>query len=276
MKGTFFVISRAIGMAGLLVGLLAGAGCDQSTGLAYEEGLHDNTSGSGNASSERVSIAYLKSQARGNSTPLTQSLVIEGRITANDLFGEWDHGLVIQDASGGIEVEIDRTLLYHDYPLGAPLRIYCDGLALGDYGGKIVLGAEPTGEYVVDRIAEVDLGRFLHPLNDSHTPIAPLEITMTACSKALIGTFVRLRGVAFIDEEKGLCWCDFDSERGEWISTTRHLCDEAGNQLALYTPGSCHYATEPLPSGKGSISGILDYFNGAFQLRVVYHDFLFE
>ena len=94
---------------------------------------------SGDGTARRVSIAYLKSLCRGVLHPVTEDLWIEGCVVGNDLYGEFPDALVVEDESGGIEVLIDAKRLYRTFDAGSTVRVYCNGLALGDYGGKVQL-----------------------------------------------------------------------------------------------------------------------------------------
>ena len=89
---------------------------------------------SGDGTARHVSIAYLKSLCRGVLHPVTEDLWIEGCVVGNDLYGEFPDALVVEDESGGIEVLIDAKRLYRTFDSGSTVRVYCNGLALGDYG----------------------------------------------------------------------------------------------------------------------------------------------
>ncbi len=240
------------------------AGCDRADELRYEEQFDPE-------SFQTVSIAYLRSLCRGDGLTISEPAVIEGRVTANDLYGEFYKCIWVEDNSGGIELRLDQTQLYRRYPLGAPLRIFCEGLALGNYAGRILLGAPPTAEQVVDRIPEEEFSLRLHLLDESCEPLPPEDILLEEVGRDRIGRFVRLCGIRFIDEEAGCTWCDTDPLTGLPVTTTRHLCDDHADTIELRTLSTCRYATEPLPDGKGSVCGILDCFNGVFQLRTVNH-----
>lgn len=43
----------------------------------------------------------------------------------------------------------------------------------------------------------------------------------------------------------------------------------------MRTLGSCSYAKEPLPEGRGSLYGVVDCFSGKYSLRVTNRDLLF-
>lgn len=117
----------------LFVSLLWAGSCDKADEPGYMPG----------ADAVFMSIAHLKSLCTKASVTLTRDIRLRCVVTANDHYGEFDRTLVVADASGGIEVAVDAADLYRDYPLGANLTLYCNGLALGDYGGKIQLGAPP-------------------------------------------------------------------------------------------------------------------------------------
>ena len=121
---------------------------------------------SGDGTARHVSIAYLKSLCRGVLHPVTEDLWIEGCVVGNDLYGEFPDALVVEDESGGIEVLIDAKRLYRTFDSGSTVRVYCNGLALGDYGGKVQLGLPPTAEYILDRISAESLGRHVRRIGD--------------------------------------------------------------------------------------------------------------
>ena len=88
------------------------------------------------------------------------------------------------------------------------------------------------------------------------------------------GRYLRFEGVRFADP--GVSWCDTDPVTLAWMTTERKLVDAAGRTLSVRTLAGCRYAAEPLPSGNGSVQGILDYFNGEFSLRITNREFFFD
>lgn len=105
--------------------------CGNASSLEYE---------SGDGTARHVSIAYLKSLCRGVLYPVTEDLWIEGCVVGNDLYGEFSDALVVEDESGGIEVLIDAKRLYRTFDAGSTVRVYCNGLALGELRGQGTVG----------------------------------------------------------------------------------------------------------------------------------------
>ena len=134
----------------LFVSLLWAGSCDKADEPGYMPG----------PDAVFMSIAHLKSLCTKASVTLTRDIRLRCVVTANDHYGEFDRTLVVADASGGIEVAVDAADLYRDYPLGANLTLYCNGLALGDYGGKIQLGTTP-GDGGAGCIPREELARYI-------------------------------------------------------------------------------------------------------------------
>lgn len=166
-----------------LLALLLLTACDRTSKLSFEGGAPGGVH----------TIADLKARCTANSVAVTEDITLEGVVTGNDFYGEFYKTLVVEDASGGISVLIDGTRLAFDYPVGAAVTIFCNGLTLGDYGGKIQLGVAPDGDYGVGRIPREELERYLrrNPDKDRRrgrpyvrsTPSAPGRQTPTYVSK---------------------------------------------------------------------------------------------
>lgn len=237
--------------------LLLLAGCDKATkpGFAEEPEVSRHT------------VAYLKSLCDGRSSAaVTQDITIRGFITGNDLYGEFDRTLVVEDASGGIQIAAGRSSLADDYPFGAIATVRCNGLTLCNYGGKIELGSA-AGDYGAEAIPQEELPRHIRitlPEEGEKHRASPL--TFGEVGPQHIDTRVRFDGVRFADA--GKTWCDTDPETGHTVATERTILDAGGNQFTVRSAAACVYAKEPVPSGTGSLYGIIDYFAGKYTLRV--------
>ena len=250
-------------IAGLSLLLLAG--CDKATEPGFAE----------TPEASQHTVAYLKSLCDGRaSVAVTQDVTIRGFITANDLFGEFDRTIVVEDASGGISIAADHPSLADDYPFGAIATVRCNGLTLCNYGGKIELGAEP-GDYGAGAIPREELSRHIRvtlPEEGESHRAAPL--TFGEVGPRHIDTRVRFNGVRFADAGKP--WCDTDPETGRTVATERTILDAEGNEFTVRSAATCAYAKEPLPSGTGSLYGIIDYFAGKYTLRVTNREIVFS
>lgn len=211
-----------------------------------------------------VTIAYLKTLCTQESVRITQDIAIRGVVTANDLYGEFDKTLVIEDATGGISIAADHSALADDYPLYADITVYCNSLTVTDYGGKIELGTTPEG-YGAGRIPQADLNRFLHR-GTGGKPMRPTVIEFSKVASDHIDTYVRFDGVHFISQGT---WCITHPMTGEPVTTEHTIADRQGRTFIVRVAATCNYAKEPIPVGTGSLCGIIDYFNGKYSLRII-------
>ena len=223
-----------------------------------------------NAPRGTISIAHLKTLCRDGSTTITDDISIEGYVVANDLFGEYQKAIILCDESGGIELSLDCNSTATRFPISARVVIHCTGLAIGKYGGRLILGAAPSGDYTVDRIAEKDFALYIHVDTSRPKEIKPKQTKIDNISTNDIGNYIALNDVTF-GNEAGLKWCDVDSESGKYISTVRTLYDKSGSSLQVRTIADCHYRSEEIPSDYGSVWGIVEYFNDSYSLRIINH-----
>ena len=218
-------------------------------------------------------VAYLKSLCDGRSNvAVTQDIIIRGFVTANDLYGEFDKTIVVEDGTGGIAIAAEHPSLADDYPFGIVATVRCNGLTLCDYGGKIELGTTPGGEGA-GRIPRDELARYIRtepPGGETHTA---QPLTFDAVAARHIDTRVRFDDVRFTDT--GTTWCDTDPETGRTVATERTIADARGRTFTVRTAGTCIYAKEPVPQGTGSLYGIIDYFAGKYTLRVTNREAVF-
>lgn len=218
------------------------------------------------------SVAHLKSLCDGKSSvAVTQDITIRGFITANDLYGEYDRAIVVEDGSGGITIAADHTSLADLFPVGYIATVRCNGLTLCDYGGKIQLGTTP-GDDGPGRIPRDELARYIRaeaPAGETR----PVQcLAFDAISARHIDTRVCFEGVHFVEAAN---WCDTDPETHRTITTERQIADTQGRTFIVRTAGTCTYAKEPVPQGTGSLYGIIDYFAGKYTLRVTNREAFF-
>jgi hypothetical protein len=211
------------------------------------------------------SIAYIKAEYDDFfSVPLRTSLVIRGTVTSSDQYGNFYKTLVVEDYSGGIELKISHNGLYELYPVGCVVEVALTKLWIGAYGWTKALGTAPSAE-------EPNLGDIAYSDLPTTIRVLALESDYSPVQRSIGGLTgrdnqrrVQLDSVQFIAEEVGMSWADAD------VTTTfRHLIDACGDTLRVATYRFADYATTKIPSGSGSIDGILYYRNGRFELHPI-------
>lgn len=259
---------RNLALLCLAAGVLAAgvlAACSKSSALRYDEPPAETL----------CSIAELKSRCAGHAAVvIAEELSVRGVVTGNDRYGEFSREIVIEDSEGGaIRIALDEPRTGDSFPFGALVTVSCNGLALGSYGGRILLGAAPDAAYGVSRIAAADIARYIRVEGQGPALEAPY-VPFDALDAAWCDRYVRAEGVRFA--ERGAAWCDLDAATGLPVTTERTLVDASGGTFAVRTLGGCSYAAEPLPDGTGSLYAIVEVFAGRCSLRVTDRRILFR
>lgn len=260
-----FVRSRQLFALLALLAAVLSLSCGNATTLGYDGGSDDGDDGSGTPHPSEISLAYLRSLATGESATVNLPYSVRGRVTATDAYGEYFKTICIEDATGGIEVLIDSYRLYTLFALYDEVRIDCHGLALGRYGSRIELGLPPTGGYVVDRIPESDMGRYMTLYSAVDDSFAALDVTISGLQPEHVGRTVRIAGLHAAGPISD--WCDFDAASGSYTDSERTVADDSGMELTVCIRGSALYASEPMPDGRFALCGIVEYRSGAYALR---------
>jgi hypothetical protein len=190
---------------------------------------------------------------------IKDTIYITGVVTGNDESGNLYKYIVIQDATAGLELAIDQASLYADFRIGQRICIKCRGMYLGRYNGLPQLGYIYGGKIGRLPAAYMKDHFFLDSLPNKANVPAPLVVTPTNLNVTMVNKLVRLENVAFADA--GSTWAD-DAASGD-----RGL--EGGpTTFVIRTSNYSNFATLSIPSGSGTVQGILGIFGTTYQLAI--------
>jgi len=206
------------------------------------------------------SISDLLIQYPGACDSIKDTIYISGIVTANDESGNLYKYIVIQDETAGLQLSIDQASLYADFRVGQRVVIKCRGMYLGRYNELPQLGYIYNGK--IGRLPATLMRDhfFLDSLPNKANLPAPLLLTPTTQLDAtMVNRLVRFENVSFADA--GSLWAD-PAAAGD-----RKL--EGGtNPFVVRTSNYASFATMPIPSGTGTIQGILGRFGSTYQLAL--------
>jgi hypothetical protein len=216
--------------------------------------------------SQEVSIAHLKSLCKGDHYRIVNDYTVRGVVVATDWLGELNKSAIIVDESGGLEFAIDSRDISEHLPIYSEVTILCDGMMLARIGGKIELGAVPTGDFPLDNIDDEMFDRYIRVVGVCED-FAPTTKRISEISVADISTIIRFDNLRLCSEEQGLKWCD--AVDGKPITTYRTFVDSEGNTLDIRTLSSCSYALEEIPQNEITVIGVIDFSDNRYFLRIV-------
>jgi hypothetical protein len=205
-----------------------------------------------------MTIADLLVNYPGNPMLINDTVIISGIVTANDESGNLYKKFVIQDETAGIEVDVDQSALYTDFRVGQKVFIKCIGMYIGKYNNLPQLGY----------IYGTQIGRLPAALMKDHFFLdslpgkapEPRLITFDDMDQTLVNTLVKFENVTF--SNAGDNWAPTDGY-GE-ISVE----GQDPNNFIIRTSNYANFASRTVPSGTGTVQGILSVFGTTYQLTL--------
>ncbi|MCB9330102.1 MAG: hypothetical protein H6574_03390 [Lewinellaceae bacterium] len=215
-----------------------------------------------------TTIAALKALhvTPGGFDKITDDLIIEGVVVMDDRSGNYYKTLVIQDATGGIEVKFNDAAQYNQFPVGRTMYIYCQDLILTDYNNLIQLTGstvEQGGQVDDVGLTEVQVRKKVVKGKVGAAP-APAVLTIDQLKTSHISTLIKLENVQFGAADANKTYADPVTQ----YSLNRTIEDCGKDQIILRSSGFADFAGALTPTGNGSITGVLGVFGNTLQLFI--------
>lgn len=193
----------------------------------------------------------------------SESFIVKATVVSSDEGGNFYKNMIVQDETGAIQIQINKSGLCHTYPVGQTVYINCKGLVVGNYHGMYQIGWIYNGD-----VGRID-GHFLDQyLTKDGLPqeVTPLDITSPSdLSAENAGRLVRIRNCTFKQSDIGEPWST------EISTTSRYIATINGNSvsdLVVRTSNYAKFRKALVPDGTGDIVGILSVYNTTYQLML--------
>jgi hypothetical protein len=219
----------------------------------------------------RGTIKDIKSKHIGAPVQITEDLVISAIVTADDRGGNFYKNIMIQDSTTGINLLIERSGLYTDFPVGRRIYIKAKGLWVSAYGQFKQLGYALDQTNALVGIPANQINNFIvksiYRPND--VPVKKVSVfeLRNGLNSDLMGMLVQIDSNAqFTDPMLGLTYA-----QPSWQSSgTDRYIEECGNasSIVLRTSGYARFQNEPIPSGRGTLTAIFSRYNNTAQLLI--------
>ncbi|MCM1378034.1 MAG: DUF5689 domain-containing protein [Clostridium sp.] len=211
--------------------------------------------------------------------------IIKGRVVSSDISGNIFKSLVIQDETAAIQFSINSASLYTNYRVGQEIVVNATGLWGGKYHDLVCIGAgyNEYGSLVTSRMAfsifkeHAELNGLPNEnmkyvrMGNPFPSDTPYCITINDVSKLpasgadlinMQSQLVEIPNVRFEDANGETTYAPKDE------SVNRNIVDAYGGVLAVRNSGMSNFFNTALPTGTGTIRGILSYYNSAWQLLI--------
>ena len=210
------------------------------------------------ATATAKTVADVKKLFTGSNYLIPDNIYIKGKVTANDETGNLYRYIYIEDATGGIRININKAnTIYQDYrfKVGKNLIVKLKDLYIGKYNGEFQIGT--LSGSTLGFIAEAEIYKYLFDSNEPATSVTATEKTIPQLTSDDVGKWIKIKNVQFVD-----------TDLGNTYSGNRTLIDCTGNKIILRTNSQASFSGAMIDNGKGDIYAILSIYNGVYQLII--------
>ena len=167
--------------------------------------------------------------------------------------------IIVQDASGGLEILIDGRDLFTKFPVGRRVFIKAKGLVISDYNNLIQLGiAESEGSLAAIPYKLLDQYIEAGSLNNY---IAPTIVKINEIKSEHVSMLLKFENVEFSNDELGLTYADGTNK----IDANRTVTDCLDRTFILRTSGYANFANDTIPALNGDLTFVLGVFRTTYQ-----------
>jgi hypothetical protein len=240
-----------------LLSVMALSGCVKEEFDAPPSGGEDPVGISANTTIRSLRALY----TIGSSTPIeiTEDWIISGIVNADDKDGNLYKVLTIQDSTAGIQLKIDNSSLYTEFPVGRRVFIKCKGLFLGEYSGMVQMGGfidnsegYPDLGYISNVVAQEKILKGKWGLT-----VEPKEVSIGALDNTTYqAMLIKIKDVQFACPDIFQPYADAVNKG----SLNRTLEDCSANTIIVRTSGYSRFAAKLTPGGKNDVTAVYTVF----------------
>ncbi|MCM1163693.1 MAG: DUF6359 domain-containing protein [Muribaculaceae bacterium] len=214
---------------------------------------------------------YYKTVGEGSNG---KHILVKGRVISSDASGNIYKSLVIQDGTGALAMSINQNSMCVKYRRGQELVLDVTGMTIGKYASLQQLGAPEDDETYGAQTTFMPYAIFEeHSQMNGLPDLAEID-TITVRSSSELSTtpeglrkwqsqLVRFNDVEFADA--GVATFALSKE-----TVNRTLTLSEGNTMIVRTSGYSNFWSDPLPTGRGDVVGILSYHtSGGWQILLI-------
>lgn len=230
-----------------------------------------------------ISMADFAALAPSSGTykvPATGDAVIfDAYVVSSDESGNFYKTISFQDKpenpTVGLQIEVDKSSNYTDFPVGSHIRIKANGLVLGwDRGTRKIGSVDPT--YAIGRIPGILLTRYLAGVCNGNNRLdvanlVPTKLTSLedASAEKYLNTLVAVDNVQFAKNEVepvNKTFINYIAGVGQ--DTDRSIIDKTGKSSIIRNSGFSAFGSNLLPKGSGELTFVVSRYNSGYQMLI--------
>lgn len=210
-----------------------------------------------------------KEVLQGDAKQIDFDFILKARIISSDDEGNVYKQMYVQDATSGLNIQIDQSNISKVYPLGQEVYLQIKGLYMGSYNGVMQLAAAPLDPEKPNNTSRISFEKFKTLAFKDKWP-APDKVTPTVTSISdlkdeMVCTLITLKDVSFVGGGE-LSYAEVGNDAPN--ASDRTLKDKKGSSITVRTSKYATFAADVLPSGTGEVTAILGKFRDTWQLTI--------
>lgn len=203
------------------------------------------------------------------------SIVFTGRVCSSDQSGNIYKNIVVQshDDKGNqvaIAFSVNAYDLYQLFPFGQEVAVYATGMQVGPYRNLLQFGAVDG-----DQMTFMDEDVFkTHVVRNQSALPRPELVDTTAATIKHVNSIQSNSDSMQMWQSRLVCFKDVEwEEAGQKFAgnatANRYIRDAEGNRLLVRNSSYADFSDDIIPSGKGTVVGILSRFTSSLQLLLI-------
>ncbi len=216
-------------------------------------------------------IQEIYDTSSSNVIQYTASDVIEAYVTSNDQAGNFFKTLHFQslDGSRGFSIPVDLTDLYTIFNPGRKVyiqlqnsytQLHFEGLEIGNYFLDDATGEESIGKIPATNFKNI-LIKTCEVVEEEQLVN---KLVLNEITDAHLNTLIELKDVQFEDAALGKTLYDANNDVGG--ATNYGIEDISKTTIKIRTSAFTNFGSTEVPSGNGTIRGVLTKFRNTYQL----------
>jgi len=193
-------------------------------------------------------IAELRAMHSGVDSTFSEDLTIRCVVTTDQTSGNFYKEAYIKDNTGAIKLRFTGST---SLSIGDSIRVQLNGGRLTEYKAMLsVDDLDPDASTVILK---------------NNVAVTPTLVTLDQVTGAMQGQLIQIDNVEFSPADIGTTWADAINK----YSSNHDLTDCNGsNPILVRTSGYANFAGDVIPSGNGSIIGVVGVYNTDIQILI--------
>ena len=225
----------------------------------------NNEIGEANMTIAELKAKYASTISASGVEEITEDIIIEGVVVANDITGNIYKQFIIDDGTSAIVIGVNDVGLYAIMAKGQKIAVECKGLHIGGYGKSAQIGGLYEGK--IGRMSKSVYPKHVKLIGiPGETTIEPQVVDasfFTDSNKNNLPAYVKLDNITINEANGTETWAP--DSRVAFSNTVKNTTKIGNTTVYILASTYADFAVETLPQGVLNATGVLTRYNNDWQ-----------